>query len=126
MNRSSQELVCWRCGAELKELPLPLGRLDECPKCRAQLHVCRMCAFYDARLAKGCREKDAEDIADKQHANFCGYFKAIAGAYRAVDSGRREGAKAQVDALFGGAPVESQRDPARERAEALFRGPDKK
>lgn len=126
MNHASESLACWRCGAALKELPLPLGRLDECPKCRAQLHVCKMCAFYDARLAKGCREKDAEDIADKQHANFCGYFKASPTAWRAPDAGRVQAAKAQVDALFGGAPAETPRDPARERAEALFRGPDKK
>lgn len=126
MNHASDALVCWRCGAALKELPLPLGRLDECPKCHAQLHVCKLCAFYDARLAKGCREKDAEDIADKQHANFCGYFKPAPGAYRAPDAARTASARAQADVLFGGAPVEKQNDPARERAEALFRGPDKK
>ena len=126
MNRATDELLCWRCGATLKELPLPLGRLDECPKCRAQLHVCKMCAFYDAHLAKGCREKDAEDIADKQRANFCGYFKATAGAWHPPDAARGDAAKARLDALFGGAPVESKPDPARSRAEALFRGPDKK
>jgi hypothetical protein len=24
-------LICWKCGASLAELPLPLGRLAECP-----------------------------------------------------------------------------------------------
>lgn len=126
MARTSDVLACWRCGAVLKELPLPLGRQDECPKCRAQLHVCRMCSFFDARLARGCREKDAEEIADREHANFCGYFTASANAYQAPDAGRKQAAQAQLDALFGGPPADPQRDAARERAEALFRGPGKK
>jgi hypothetical protein len=49
-------LICWKCGASLAELPLPLGRLAECLACHAELHVCRMCEFYDPRVTNSCDE----------------------------------------------------------------------
>jgi hypothetical protein len=54
-------LVCWKCGAALAALSLPLMRRDECPACRAELHVCRMCRDYDTSKAKHCREPTAEE-----------------------------------------------------------------
>ncbi|TLZ22410.1 MAG: hypothetical protein E6K29_19320 [Gammaproteobacteria bacterium] len=48
----AHDLVCWKCGAALAELSLPLRRLDECPRCHAELHVCRMCVDYDTSVAK--------------------------------------------------------------------------
>ena len=39
------ELSCWKCGASLAELTLPLRRLEECRACGAELHVCRLCGF---------------------------------------------------------------------------------
>ena len=39
-------LVCWKCGASLADLTLPLGRLEECRTCRAELHVCKLSAVY--------------------------------------------------------------------------------
>ena len=66
----SHTLKCWKCGASLAELSLPLRRIDECRACRAELHVCRMCEFYDTTVAKSCRETIAEEVKDKQRANF--------------------------------------------------------
>ena len=48
----SHALKCWKCGASLAELSLPLRRTDECRACRAELHVCLMCEFYDTTVAK--------------------------------------------------------------------------
>ena len=61
----AHDLVCWKCGASLAELTLPLRRLEECPECRSELHVCRMCVEYDTRVAKHCREPTAEEVSDK-------------------------------------------------------------
>jgi len=58
----SHNLVCWNCGTSLAHLSLPLRRLDECAKCRAELHVCKMCVEYDTRVAKHCREPTAEEV----------------------------------------------------------------
>jgi hypothetical protein len=43
---------------------LPIRRLEECRACGAELHVCRMCEFYDTGVAKHCRETIAEEVKD--------------------------------------------------------------
>jgi len=97
----AHDLVCWKCGVSLAELSLPLRRLDECPKCRAELHVCRMCVEYDTRVAKHCREPIAEEVRDKTAANFCDFFKPRPGAYVAPNTAEVNRAKATLDKLFG-------------------------
>ncbi len=94
-------IACWKCGAELEALTLPFGRRDECPACRAELHVCRLCEFYDRSKAKHCREPIADEVSDKTRANFCGYFRARPGAWQAPDEAASR-AKAALDSLFGG------------------------
>jgi hypothetical protein len=48
----ANEIVCWRCGASLAALALPLRRAEECPGCRSQLHVCKLCVHYDRSRPK--------------------------------------------------------------------------
>ena len=93
-------LRCYRCGESLAALTLPLSRLDECPKCRVHLHVCRMCERYAPRRPKGCSEEDAPEVRDKKGANFCDYFKPHANAYQPAEQQAEEAARAQLDALF--------------------------
>lgn len=95
------ELVCWKCGYALGELGLAITRRDLCPKCNADLHVCKLCQFYDIRAAKACREPIAEPVTDKERANFCDYFKAKPGAYQSGDQAQADAAHAQLNALFG-------------------------
>ena len=95
------DLQCWKCGADLAALSLPLSRRDECPKCRAELHVCRMCVEYDPRRAQQCREPTVEEVRDKQKANFCDYFKPHPGAYTAPATSEADRARAELDKLFG-------------------------
>lgn len=97
----SHELVCWKCGASLAALTLPLTRRDECRQCRAELHVCRMCVDYDERLAKRCREPTAEEVHDKTQANFCDFFVPRVGAYQAKDVSAAEQARTELEKLFG-------------------------
>lgn len=96
----TETLVCWQCGATLEGLPLPLGRLEFCRACRAELHVCRMCRFYDTGVARHCREPVAEDVQDKTRANFCGYFQPRPDAWqpKAGDGG----ARSALEDLFRG------------------------
>lgn len=122
----AEAYVCWKCGGVQTELLLPLARLAECPHCRAQLHVCRMCMYFDPTAAQQCREPVADAVADKQRANFCGYFQIKPHAY-AAPSDQAAAARQQLDALFGGessAPAAEGRSPeeaARERLEQLFK-----
>jgi hypothetical protein len=94
-------LRCWKCGASLAEYSLPLRRLEECRACNAELHVCRMCEFYDTSKAKHCREPIADEVKDKQRANFCDYFKPTSAAYRPEATSAADKARADLEALFG-------------------------
>jgi hypothetical protein len=103
-------LVCWKCGASLDEIPLPLSRRAECPGCGAELHVCRMCRFYDTAVANQCREPVAEPVGDKTRANFCGYLEPRADAWQPADRSSASHAEQQLDALFGGGSGSRQPD----------------
>ncbi len=116
-------LECWRCGAGLAELSLPLSRRDECPTCGAELHVCKLCTFYDPYVAQQCREPVAEEVQDKTRVNFCGYFEPRPGAFGEADQAAAQRARDELESLFGDAPVTPtpRDDAAREAAERLFR-----
>lgn len=131
----TNHLICWRCGASLDEVILPLSRRETCRACGAELHVCRLCTFFDPRITGGCREDRAEEVRDKERANFCDWFQPRPDAYRPRDRAAARSARAQLEALFGETPApgppadegpntEAQR--AREGLERLFGGdPDK-
>lgn len=116
-------LSCWRCGASLAQLSLPLPRLDECPDCGNYLHVCRMCRWFDPNVAKSCREDDAEEVKEKERANFCDYFAPWAGAYDVAAGATEQRARGQLDALFGDTAEQADAAGAadsRQEAESLF------
>ncbi len=89
-------LVCWRCGASLAALSLPLRRLDVCKTCNAELHVCKMCVEYDISHAHRCKEPTAEEVRKKEEANFCDHFKPKAGAFVAKDTSEAAKAKSAL------------------------------
>ena len=93
-------LVCWRCGASLAELSLPLRRLDACKACNAELHVCKLCVEFDVSYAKHCKEPTAEEERNKESANFCDHFTPKAGAYVAKDVGELTRSRSALDDLF--------------------------
>ncbi len=94
-------LSCWRCGASVAELSLPLRRADECPQCRAELHVCKMCAQYAPRLRHGCQQDDAPDVRNREAANFCDYFKPSAMAFAGGRDSADAAARTELARLFG-------------------------
>jgi hypothetical protein len=96
---SAENLNCWRCGAAVVDEPLPLSRTAECRACRAELHVCRMCEFYDTTRANACREPVADLVSDKTRANFCGWFRPRAGLAPAGTDAAAE-ARRQLEDLF--------------------------
>jgi hypothetical protein len=93
-------LDCWKCGAPLAELSLPVARADYCRACRAEVHVCRMCRFYDLSKAKQCAEPVADPVRDKERANFCGYFEPVSGRFSAPGTAANQALDA-LNSLFG-------------------------
>ena len=124
--RYATDLVCWKCGASLAALPLPLSREAECPKCRAYLHCCRLCQFYNPSVAEQCDEDRAEEVLNKEGANFCDWFRSRADAHRPRGNEKTQAAKTRLDDLFGGTQTSGGKvETARDKLGDLF-APDKK
>jgi hypothetical protein len=71
---SQTQLKCFSCQTEMS-FTVAISRRDECPKCRADVRVCKNCRFYDAKVYNECRETSAEVIREKERANLCDYFQ---------------------------------------------------
>lgn len=97
----TQGIACFRCGASLGMLSLPLSRRDQCPDCSADLHVCKMCVHFDATVPRQCREDGAEDVTEKERANFCDWFAPSDAAFDPARKSQAEAAKNALSALFG-------------------------
>lgn len=96
----NEPLVCWKCGASLAPVSLPLSRYAHCPACEADLYVCRLCAHYDPRRHDTCREERAEPPLASDRANFCDWFTPRANAWGGPDPAAAA-ARAALEALFG-------------------------
>ena len=128
------QLVCWKCGAGLQGLILPMSRREECAAWGADQHVCRLCQHFAPQRAGQCTEDRAEDVVDKERANFCDYFAPRENAFRgAAGGGAASGdavARAQLAELFGDEPPPeatdglSPEDAAKAEFERLFGGGD--
>ena len=95
--------ACARCGREL-DRDLEIFRTTYCPGCRADLHTCTNCTFYQPGAHWDCRETISEEVTDKERGNFCEFFR-FNETVRGRKSGgpNRNGAKAKSDfnKLFG-------------------------
>ncbi len=120
--RMADDLKCYRCGASLAELSLPISRHDECPSCTVYLHVCKMCEFYDPTVPKQCREDDAEEVIEKEKLNFCEWFKPGDVVFDAARAKQESEAKDELGALFGDGEGDKRGQDARSsEADKLFK-----
>jgi hypothetical protein len=97
----SETISCFRCGASLSALSLPLSRRDQCPDCSVDLHVCKMCVHFDSAIARQCREDGAEDVTEKERVNFCDWFKPSSRAFDPSRKSQADAAQAALASLFG-------------------------
>ncbi len=92
-----------------------------------------MCEHYNPRIAGSCSEDRAEEVREKERANFCDYFEPSSNAYQPDDNTKAQAARAGLEALFGlttNQPEEkasstdnqpkSKADTAKEELEKLF------
>lgn len=118
----SEIINCYRCGESLEKLSLPLSRRDECPACTADVHVCRMCIYFDGQVPRQCIEDGAEEVSDKLKVNFCDWFKPSATAFDPVMAAQESQAKSDLATLFGDEPRKKpDTGKAAEDAEDLFK-----
>lgn len=95
----SERFTCWHCGNALLNVILPMSRREECAQCRADQHVCKMCVHFDNKGI--CTEDRAEDISDREKANFCDYFQPENKEFSGSVTDKSQTAKAKLAALFG-------------------------
>lgn len=89
--------LCFSCKKELS-FGSEVGRREECPHCRSDVHVCLNCQFYDRHSYNECRETQADVVKDKERANFCDYF--MMGSKLGNPSPSKDDLKAKAEALF--------------------------
>ena len=125
-----RDLFCWKCDHSLEDVLQPFSRMAKCKSCNCDLHVCRMCEFYDITMSNACREPIAEKVSDKVRSNFCGYFQPLENT-RASTNDSLDSTKASLEGLFdleaGSSKLSSNdADQSKQELEALFGLSEKK
>ena len=117
---------CWQCGAVLTDLILPVSRRETCRACEAEIHTCRMCRHFAPNRLDQCLEERAEDVSNRELANFCDWFDPVPDAFSRTQGTGDDAAKAALAALFGDAPTEAPKsaDANLEALNDLFSKPD--
>jgi hypothetical protein len=109
--------ACHRCGAEFGVSAV--GVRDVCERCRAYLHCCRNCEFYEPGAHNDCREPNAEAVADKEQGNFCDFFCLSSAPRAAASAAGRSRDRDQRDRPAPQSPRGAS--DARSKLDALFR-----
>ena len=96
--------MCWYCGSPIADKE-PLGRSLCCPDCGKDIRSCRNCRFFLSGAKGDCAEAKAEQVGDKERANFCDWFSLDpkfrgATAGRQTDMDRAAAAKSAFNNLF--------------------------
>ncbi len=80
-----EKVKCAACGAIVQ------GQVafdSSCPKCKADLHTCRMCTFFDPGSRFECRKPLTARIVNKGGRNNCELFAARTVVERETSSGK--------------------------------------
>ncbi len=117
-------MVCHNCGREIKLVGKAM-RGDECPHCKADLHCCKNCRFFDPGKSNQCTETQADYVRDKVKANFCDYFQAnnrLPLTKRSIEPVQRDDARKNFDKLFSkGGTKANKEEGARDAFDKLFK-----
>lgn len=95
---------CSMCGASIA---LEIGLDTQCPKCKADLHTCKQCTFFDTSARFECLQPIPERVAPKNVRNQCGLFAPKKSVERETSSSQ--------------APSKIKPQTAREAFDALFK-----
>jgi hypothetical protein len=72
--RLVQSVAASRCFNCASTLPPEISFDGLCPKCSAELHCCKQCAYFEPSTRFQCRKSIPERIAVKDKANECALF----------------------------------------------------
>jgi hypothetical protein len=108
----SETHLCRLCGREL-EIEATFSREGVCPCCGGYLHCCRNCHFFAGDISRGCKEPQAQEVRNKEGANFCDFFRFGEGSPSSAwkdEASKNEAARArsQFESLFRKGPDKEQ------------------
>lgn len=66
---------CAMCGATLSLSMEEITFRSNCPKCKAALHTCKNCTFFDPGSRFECTQPIPERISPKDKRNSCQFFE---------------------------------------------------
>ena len=91
-----------RCGACGAALPIATSTLEECPSCRAAIHACRNCSYFDTSRRFECMQPILERVTDKNARNDCDGFSLRVAVERDAtpDGTRPSDVRRNFDNLF--------------------------
>lgn len=88
---------CSSCGAKA---PTSIGLESSCPKCRADLHTCRQCNYFDPSARFECSKTISARIVNKTARNTCELFAPRTVVERQTSSGAPTDARQAFANLF--------------------------
>ena len=92
-----EKVRCAACGAIVQT---NISFESICPKCKAELHTCRQCTFFDPGSRFECRKPITARIVNKGGRNTCELFAARTVVERETSSGKPTDAKQAFANLF--------------------------
>jgi hypothetical protein len=88
---------CASCGAKA---PANINLASTCEKCKADLHSCRQCTYFDPGARFECRKSIPTRIVDKNARNMCELFAPRTLVERETSSGPPKDARQAFANLF--------------------------
>ena len=91
-----ETVKCAACGAKAPAISAD----SSCAKCKADLHTCRQCTYFDPSARFECRKTITARIVNKNARNACELFAARSVVERETGSGRPTDARQAFANLF--------------------------
>lgn len=92
-----ETVKCAMCGAKA---PSNITAESTCSKCKAELHSCRQCTYFDPSARFECSRKITAHIVNKTARNACELFAARTVVERQTSSGAPTDARQAFANLF--------------------------
>jgi hypothetical protein len=92
-----ETVKCSSCGGKITAT---IGAESSCPNCRAELHTCRQCNYFDPSARFECSKPVTARIVNKNARNVCELFAPRSVVERQTSSGPPTDARAAFNKLF--------------------------
>ena len=92
-----EKVKCSSCGAKA---PANILLETSCPNCKADLHTCRQCTYFDPSARFECSKTIPKRIVNKNARNTCELFAARTVVERETSSGAPTDARQAFANLF--------------------------